>query len=394
MLNDNAWKHRRMPVPKRTIELIALIAISSTLFLFLHTRELHSRLRKMEVRLQPGEDEMLSANQLSSGVQTDSSPSGIVHYPNRHRIFAIKYKETEVLDVEALNNTRRADRSVLFFNRVPKVGSQTFMELLRRLSMRNGFSFNRDRVQRVETIRLAPIEQLQLARMVSSYSEPSVYIKHVCFTNFTEFNLPQPIYINIVRDPVERVISWYYYVRAPWYYVERKQIFPDLPLPDPNWLKKDFESCVLKADRECRYLEGEIHEGIGDHRRQTLFFCGHSEKCTPFNTVGALERAKMAVEKHYAVVGVLEDVNTTLTVLENYIPRFFRGATDVYYDEVNAFTRINRNFFKPPVSEEVKDMVRGNFTREIEFYQFCKQRLYKQLRALKLTKTTYETNSL
>ncbi|XP_043793679.1 heparan sulfate 2-O-sulfotransferase pipe isoform X2 [Apis laboriosa] len=397
MLNDNAWKHRRVPVPKRTIELIALIAISSTLFLFLHTRELHSRLRKMEIRLQPGEDEMLSANQLSSeGVQTDSSPSGIVHYPNRHRIFAIKYKETEVLDIDALNNTKRADRSVLFFNRVPKVGSQTFMELLRRLSLRNGFSFNRDRVQRVETIRLAPIEQLQLATMVSSYSEPSVYIKHVCFTNFTEFNLPQPIYINIVRDPVERVISWYYYVRAPWYYVERKQIFPDLPLPDPNWLKKDFESCVLKADRECRYLEGEIHEGIGDHRRQTLFFCGHSEKCTPFNTMGALERAKMAVEKHYAVVGVLEDVNSTLTVLENYIPRFFRGATDVYYDEVNAFTRINRNFFKPPVSEEVKDMVRSNFTREIEFYQFCRQRLYKQLRALKLTKTTplLESNSL
>lgn len=94
------------------------------------------------------------------------------------------------------------------------------------------------------------------------------------------FNLPQPIYMNVVRDPVERVISWYYYVRAPWYYVERKQIFPDLPLPDPEWLKKDFETCVLAGDRECRYVEGEFHEGIGDHRRQTLFFCGHSEKCT------------------------------------------------------------------------------------------------------------------
>ena len=51
----------------------------------------------------------------------------------------------------------------------------------------------------------------------------------------------------------------------------------------------------------------------------------------PFNTEGVLERAKMAVEKHYAVVGVLEDVNTTLTVLENYIPLFFKGATKVYY---------------------------------------------------------------
>lgn len=385
MPRENMWRQRRVPVPKRTIELIALVAISSTLFLFLHTRDLHSRLKKMEVRLQPGEDDVLSANQLSSeGVQTDSNPSGIIHYSNVQRTVTGKYEEQETLDIEALNNTRRADRQVLFFNRVPKVGSQTFMELLRRLSIRNAFSFNRDRVQRVETIRLAPIEQLHLARMVSSYSEPSVYVKHVCFTNFTEFHLPEPIYINVVRDPVERVISWYYYVRAPWYYVERKQIFPDLPLPDPNWLKKDFESCVLKGDRECRYLEGEVHEGIGDHRRQTLFFCGHSEKCTPFNTVGALERAKLAVEKHYAVVGVLEDMNTTLAVLENYIPRFFQGATNVYYDQVNSFTRINRNFFKPPVSEEVKNLVRNNFTREVEFYQFCKQRLYRQYRALKL----------
>lgn len=107
---------------------------------------------------------------------------------------------------------------------------------------------------------------------------------HLLNTNlenfFLRFKHPQPIYMNVVRDPVERVISWYYYVRAPWYYVERKQIFPDLPLPDPEWLKKDFESCVLNGDRECRYIEGEYHEGIGDHRRQTLFFCGHSEKCT------------------------------------------------------------------------------------------------------------------
>lgn len=121
------------------------------------------------------------------------------------------------------------------------------------------------------------------SRLLSRYQDDlfsfSFIINFLTGLSFNRFNLPQPIYMNVVRDPVERVISWYYYVRAPWYYVERKQIFPDLPLPDPEWLKKDFESCVLNGDRECRYIEGEYHEGIGDHRRQTLFFCGHNEKC-------------------------------------------------------------------------------------------------------------------
>lgn len=67
-----------------------------------------------------------------------------------------------------------------------QVGSQTFMELLRRLSARNGFHFHRDVVQRVETIRLAPDQQQELAEMVTDLSTPSVYVKHVCYTNFTK----------------------------------------------------------------------------------------------------------------------------------------------------------------------------------------------------------------
>lgn len=89
------------------------------------------------------------------------------------------------LSPHMLNNTRNAMQDIVFFNRVPKVGSQTFMELLRRLSLRNNFGFHRDRVQRVETIRLAPVDQAELAAIVSQLQAPSVYIKHVCFTNFS-----------------------------------------------------------------------------------------------------------------------------------------------------------------------------------------------------------------
>lgn len=49
----------------RTSELVALIAVSTTLFLFLHTRDLHLRLKEMEVRLQP--EDIILTNQLLSG---------------------------------------------------------------------------------------------------------------------------------------------------------------------------------------------------------------------------------------------------------------------------------------------------------------------------------------
>lgn len=46
-----------------------------------------------------------------------------------------------------LNNTARAGTEILFFNRVPKVGSQTFMELLRRLAIRNQFGKSTTKTQ-------------------------------------------------------------------------------------------------------------------------------------------------------------------------------------------------------------------------------------------------------
>ena len=50
--------HKILYFASRTSELVALMAISTTLFLFIHTRELHTKLKAMEVKLQP--EEMLS----------------------------------------------------------------------------------------------------------------------------------------------------------------------------------------------------------------------------------------------------------------------------------------------------------------------------------------------
>ena len=54
-----------------------------------------------------------------------------------------------------------------------------------------------------------------------------------------------------------------------------------------------------------------------------------------FNTEIAMKKAMENVEKHYAVVGILEELNKTLTVLEHYVPRFFKGALNTYWSKIN-----------------------------------------------------------
>ena len=114
-----------------------------------------------------------------------------------------------------------------------------------------------------------------------------------------------------------------------------------------------------------------------------MFFCGSDAHCLRINDQEALNQARKNVEQHFAVVGVLEEMEKSLFVLEKYVPMFFKGMLKQYKNRKNWQTKeVNKNIFKPKVSEIAKELVRRNMTRETEFYEFCKQRLHKQYLAV------------
>ena len=60
-------------------------------------------------------------------------------------------------------------------------------------------------------------------------------------------------------------------------------------------------------------------------RKQIMAFCGHDPFCGEFNGERALAVAKENVDRHYAVVGVIEELNKTLEVMEAFMPDVFPG---------------------------------------------------------------------
>lgn len=50
----------------------------------------------------------------------------------------------------------------------------------------------------------------------------------------------------------------------------------------------------------------------------------------PFNSQSALDKSIKHVEENFAVVGVLEELDMTMTVFEHYLPKFFKNATNIF----------------------------------------------------------------
>ena len=97
-----------------------------------------------------------------------------------------------------------------------------------------------------------------------------------------------------------------------------------------------------------------------------------------------MQIAKSNVERFYPVVGVVENINMTLMILEAKMPQYFKGAFEEYYTGEGVMSKRNKNHEKKEVSQDVINMIKKNITYEYEFYNFCKQRLENQFRLLQL----------
>ncbi|XP_046400293.1 uronyl 2-sulfotransferase-like [Ischnura elegans] len=250
----------------------------------------------------------------------------------------------------------------LFFNRVPKCGSEMLVLLLQWLQGRNGFKHVRlggGNVRRLK--RLQQEEVVEEVLRQEKEGLPLSFDRHVYWLNFSSFDHSTPVWINLIRDPVEKAASRFYYAR---------ELNKGMNYDSKH---QTFEDCVLsQVDHNCIFETGRMYD------LTIPYFCGHEKWCMALNDQWALEEAKSNVDRFYPVVGVLEEINATLSVLERKLPRFFSGVQEMYFTELLE-PHHNKNRKRPrEISEDIRLRLKSVLKMEYEFYNFIKSRLLRQ----------------
>ncbi|XP_072023794.1 uronyl 2-sulfotransferase-like [Amphiura filiformis] len=288
------------------------------------------------------------------------------------------------------NNSSRAKygvkvngkRHLIVYNRVPKCGSRTMVSLLKEQFttttgtwiMQNKISQRNGDLSDDKRLILTKGGILQLVQNTSSL--PAVIHGHFRFMPIERSK--HPVYMSIIRDPLARMVSTYYFIR-----------FGDGQIPDrhlkqlnarirPEHFNMTFDDCVLQELNAC--------VSPGKVSTQISYFCGIHPNCSQ-PSEWSLEQAKKHIDKEYLLVGIMEDFESTVMILERLAPDLFHGlVTEFMNPTTDNTTTVTKSHKGPLPSKKVRAIMMTKLDMEYQLYNFVKNKLERLKNTLGITK--------
>ncbi|VVC93174.1 unnamed protein product, partial [Leptidea sinapis] len=249
------------------------------------------------------------------------------------------------------------DDLVVIYNRVPKTGSTSFVGVAYDLCKRNHFKVLHINITANMHV-MSLSNQYKFAQNVTKWREvkPALYHGHMAFLNFDRLGTySKPIFINLIRKPLDRLVSYYYFLR------HGDNFRPHL-VRKKHGDKMTFDECVEKGQPDCDPSNMWL---------QVPFFCGHAAQCWKPGNKWALEQAKHNLVNHYLLVGVTEEMADFISVLEAVLPRLFKGASEHYLNSNKSHLRQTSSKLEP-TQDTVKKIQQSDIWKmENELYEFA-----------------------
>ena len=189
--------------------------------------------------------------------------------------------------------------------------------------------------------------------------------------------LPQPsTYITMLRDPVERIISSYFFVlQTPCHYLHEE-------VTSSNMSLKEYV---------CSGISTEIDNG----QVRLLAAANAKKKDVGFGhcSVEMLELAKKNLKENFAVVGLVERFDETLLLLKKTL-----GWRNLFYVKHNVTKNLH---FQQEISKDTLNLIKKQNNLDIELYKYVREffdlqvqrqtdSFQKELKLFKLLNNSYQ----
>ncbi|XP_071487242.1 uronyl 2-sulfotransferase-like [Diadema antillarum] len=260
------------------------------------------------------------------------------------------------------------DSITVVYNRVPKCGSRTLLEVVKLLAEKNGIHGPVSMEPPGNKPRL-----LLLTQTVERVkSKTKAFIEgHV---HYHGFDKKRVYFINIIRDPLDLLVSSFYFTRLGDGMLSDKAMANMIKRVKPEVMNETFDECVRQNRLSCT--------GPRALSRIMGFFCGHHPDCWK-PTKWTLDEAKRNLDQ-YTLVGLVEEYNLTMRALEFLFPSMFSGMVETYTklnNQTDFRSKVQTNHHVPPSPWTVTTM-RERMQLEYEFYHYARARFYALLKEL------------
>ena len=264
----------------------------------------------------------------------------------------------------ARNITSKACRPLHFntvlFMRIPKCASTSFVVSMKNLTSSHlsasssfVFHFNPSGAYNWDDKTKHKVANfITHQHLINNNKSYLMYARHFYFVDFSS-HFPFT-YITIVRDPVSRIVSSYLY----YHFSSKPHIQAIL---DPNHKNESLATCLKFS-----------HEGCTPNL-MTKYFCGHEKMCGS-GSDKALRKAKENIMKHFAVVGLMEDLKRSYQLFKVLLPQYLGN-----WDIGKALSKINSNEHSMTVSAETRHKIEALNRADVLLYSFVQKRFSQQL---------------
>lgn len=264
-------------------------------------------------------------------------------------------------------------KEIVIFGSVPKCGGRTLLSLMFALSQPNDLKVKSALNYSLENgSEVAPRQYIN--RMIQPFTKAGFLYTNARFVQADTVQSTALLRIGLIRDPMQRLVSSFYHRR----FGDR---LTAKTVDDATWerhlkaksvdINEIFDDCVKNKMSEC----------VAEYTKGTLVkqFCGYHSDCKTASPA-ALLRAKNNVRNNYLVVGILEEIDDFVRVLEKIRPSLFQGAFDKLENDerIQSVIKNSRTVGLQSVSELTKGIIKKHLAIDYEFYYFIQWRFLKQ----------------